>query len=304
MLLRHTPAVLIAKLRKLFEPALDPARVQRTFAQYDQQRGYAAHHVYCRSRCTRPAPEPAACALLDQGFQTIEVMSPDAAGTLLARVRAGSAIAKLKYDSDRLEGYRIDDPQLREAVLSAALCAPVDALATRFFRSEYFVHWFTLSRTDPAAARAPVSFRWHCDKGPREHLKLLLYLNDPTEHGGGTAFMNLADTAAVARSGYLFARGHDRTTDPGELSRLAGHALSARECRPRAGAAVLFQPARVLHSGITPTRGPRYVLTVCLLPSPVPWRDALRRGMLSDLAIDPLWHADASALRERFAAPG
>jgi hypothetical protein len=60
-----------------------------------------------------------------------------------------------------------------------------------------------------------------------------------------------------------------------------------------AGDAVLFQPARVLHRGISPTRAPRLTATLCLLPSPVHWQRALECATLSDLAVDEKWHEDA-----------
>ena len=63
-----------------------------------------------------------------------------------------------------------------------------------------------------------------------------------------------------------------------------------------AGQGVLFQPATVLHRGVSPSRGPRYVLTLCLLPSPVPWQEALRRGAIVDLADDEKWPAHANEL--------
>jgi hypothetical protein len=158
-----------------------------------------------------------------------------------------------------------------------------------------------LSRTAPSTAPASVSFRWHCDKGPRSHLKLLVYLNDYSEHGGGTSYLDLAGSEAVARTGYMFARGRRRTDSLQQLADLSGRDLTAYDHHPQAGDAVLFQPARVLHSGITPSRGPRYVLALCLLPSPLPWREALARGAQIDLRTDPIWHAHASELEKRLA---
>lgn len=100
----------------------------------------------------------------------------------------------------------------------------------------------------------------------------------------------------------MFARGRRRTESLNELAAMAGTELRAYDHHPQAGDAVLFQPARVLHSGITPKHGPRYVLTLCLLPSPVPWREALARGMQIDLRTDSLWHDDARQLESRLAA--
>jgi hypothetical protein len=45
-----------------------------------------------------------------------------------------------------------------------------------------------------------------------------------------------------------------------------------------------------------PSRGPRDVLAICLLPSPVPWWEALERGWLSDLRRDRKWHRNAMDL--------
>jgi hypothetical protein len=143
---------------------------------------------------------------------------------------------------------------------------------------------------------------WHCDRGPRAHLKLLVYLNDYSEHGGGTAYLDLESSSAVANSGYLFARGRRRTASLKELAKLAGRPLEAYEHHPRAGDSVLFQPSRVLHCGLTPRLGPRYVFTLCLLPSPVSWREAMMCSAQVDLRRDPIWHERAADLAERFSA--
>ncbi len=299
---RFTLAILADKIRKFFQPALDPARVRRVFDEFDGKRGYDAHSAWCRERCARELPPVDACPLLDRGFTALDVMDASTAADLLARASADRVLAALKRDSSKLKGYDISDPELIDTLLSHALSPAVDALCLRFFRSEYLVHWFALSVTPPGSEPASVSFRWHCDKGPTSHLKLLVYLNGVEAHGGGTAFVGLADTAAVGRTGYLFARGRKRTGSLAELSIMAGRELQAYEHFPRAGDGVLFQPSSVMHSGITPRTGDRVVLTLCLLPSPLPWRTALACGTLVDLSRDPLWHGHARELRKRLEA--
>jgi hypothetical protein len=286
----------VKSIRKLLEPRLDPARPARIFRKFDEGRGYRAYHAQCKERLERSVPDEAAQPLREAGFQFIEVMNPAAAAKLLEHATAGASVTQLKYDTDNLEGYRIRDPALARELLEAALPPEVDSLLAGFFRSEYLVHWFTLSRTAPASVQKSISFRWHCDKGPTAHLKLLVYLNDSREHGGGTAFLNLADTALLAEKGYVFGSGHARTGDPEELARIAGREILPCFREVRAGQGVVFQPSRTLHSGVTPRLGPRYVLTLCLLPSPVHWRDALQRGTLSDLMEDRLWHSHAAEL--------
>ncbi|MGE3847412.1 MAG: 2OG-Fe(II) oxygenase [Gammaproteobacteria bacterium] len=300
---RHGPATLLRKLRRWLEPDLDPARAARVFAEFDDERGYGAWHARCQAALTRPLPSRATPGpVVSAGFTALQVMSAGRARQLLEAVSAEQAVARLKRDSAKLEGYDLGDPALVGQLLEAALTPMVDEHCLEFFQSEYFVYWYTLSRTAPSDAPASVSFMWHCDKGPRAHLKLLVYLNDYEEHGGGTAYLDLDGSEAVARSGYVFARGRRRTGSLERLAALAGRPLSAYDHHPRAGDAVLFQPARVLHSGLTPRRGPRYVLTLCLLPSPVPWRTALARGAHIDLRDDPIWHDHARDLVPRLAA--
>jgi hypothetical protein len=147
-----------------------------------------------------------------------------------------------------------------------------------------------------AKEQESVSFRWHCDRGPKTHLKLIVYLNATDEHGGNTEFVSLADTARVAAHGYLFGWAQTRSSDIGDISRIAQRDLAPCSRAMGAGDGVLFQPATVLHRGISPHRGPRYIITLCLLPSPVHWETALARGAMSDLATDTKWHQNAAQL--------
>lgn len=82
--------------------------------------------------------------------------------------------------------------------------------------------------------------------------------------------------------------------DVADLERVVGQPLTTTLREMDAGGGVIFQPATVLHRGVTPTRAARYVVTLCLLPSPLHWREALARGTLLDLAAEPKWprHAD------------
>lgn len=300
--LRYAPQFAASRIRKFFEPAIDPARVGRVYHEFEEMRGYRDYQAFCRTQLTRSIPASDTCSLVESGFQTVEVMTALSAIEVLNSYTTPQAESFIKRDSRKLKGFRILDLEKIEALFTRVLSTEVDALVSLYFQSEYLVHWFTLSRTAPDEPPS-VSFKWHCDKGPRQHLKLLLYLNDATEHGGGTAFVDIDGTAQLARSGYLFARGRKRTSSIEQLSRLAGQDLRPYRCSARAGTGVLFQPSKVLHCGIVPTLGPRYVLTLCFLPSPMPWLAALRRKSLSDLASDPLWHAHARELQQRLSAP-
>jgi len=258
---------------------LDPGRVQRVYREFDVRRGYGAYAQICRERLERALPDALAgspqAVLSEKGLADFRRLLP-------------ASVVKTVLDISALEEARADaPPQPGEArssltrradladLLDALLTPQLDACLLHYFQAEYLIHTATLTRTWCTPNPPTVSYRWHCDKGPKRHLKLLVYLNDHEEHGGGTEFIGLKDTAAVARRGYLFGWTRRRTGDVGTLEAIAGRPLHVRRRTVGAGDAVLFQTARVLRCGLAPKHGDRLVLTVCFSPSPVPWRDAL-----------------------------
>jgi hypothetical protein len=279
---------------RLYKPLLDPSRVPRVIREFEVERGFGRYTAACRSRFRRPRAVGRQTPLHARGFQHMRVLRPAQAHELLRRISAHDHTG-VKKGSANLRGYPLDETARRE-LLDAVLTPDVDALLSGFFDSKYLVYWMSATVTPPDPEQQTVSFRWHCDKGPAEHLKMIVYLNGTPEHGGNTEFVDLADTERVARRGYVFGRTRSRTDDIERLSHVAGHPLSPCRQPLEAGDGVVFQPARVLHRGIVPTHAPRYALTLCLLPSPVPWREALNRGVMVDLSVDDKWPAHASEL--------
>lgn len=279
---------------RIYKPLLDPTRVPRVFREFEQDRGFGRYLSLCRSRFNRPSTVGQDSGLRVRGYQHLEVLSRERADELLSRI-AADVPTGIKKGSASLRGYRLEQAARRE-VLDAVLTPQVDDLLASFFASDYLVHWMSATVTAADPENTTVSFRWHCDKGPAEHLKLIVYLNGTSEHGGNTEFIDLADTERVARQGYVFGRTRSRTDDIERLSHIAGHPLSPCRQPLDAGDGVVFQPARVLHRGIVPTRAPRHALTLCLLPSPVHWRDALAREVMTDLSVDDKWPGHASEL--------
>jgi len=271
----------------------DPARATATWRRFDQDHRYAAYLAHCQAAMRR-APAPVADIDLERrGYTYLRALAPDSAQQVSTELLRHSELQLLKKGDRHLQGFRVNDRPWLTGLLGQMLQGPVDAIIAGFFRSEYLVHWVTFSLTRQAPEQAIVSFKWHCDKGPSSHLKLIVYLNPTREHGGNTEFMDVEDTAAVARRGYLFGWSKTRTDDVAHLSRLAGRPLGTELRERAAGEAVLFQPSRVLHRGISPTRGDRLAATLCLLPSPVDWRRAFDSQTMSDLAVDEKWHDDA-----------
>ncbi len=288
-------AQLMRLVERCYKPERDPGRVKRIYHIYDVDRGYQHYHLLCQQRLKRPVADQPTTPLHERGFAYLDVITPSAAAIIRA-VCASGPPARIKKNSRPLKGYRLTDRQLIEGILKQVFTTALDEQLVNFFRSEYLVHWLTFAATTPAAAQDIVSFRWHCDKGPSQHLKLIIYLNASGEHGGNTEFITLADTQDVGACGYVFGWTRRRTSEVRYLEQLAGHPIKTHRQAMEAGQGVLFQPANVLHRGVSPSRGERYALTLNLLPSPVPWQTALHRGALSDLTKEANWHSHADVL--------
>ena len=290
-------------LGPVYKPRLDPRRAERVYREFDETRGFSSYLELCRRAFCRPGAVPPAASLQTRGFAHLDVLEPDSARDFLQAVRSRCPVGMVKQGRRRLDGFLIDDPGLRDSILSAVLAGGVDRQLIGFFGSEYLVQWMHATATPPEPEAASVSFRWHCDRGPRMHLKLIVYLNATAEHGGNTEFITASDTAAVAARGYVFGRVRARTGHVDDLSAVAGRPISTHLQDLPAGGGVLFQPAVVLHRGITPDRGTRYALTLCLLPSPLPWHEALALGTLLDLSVDDKWPHHARELAQVLVAP-
>jgi hypothetical protein len=299
------PAPLLKLVSRFYKRERDPHRAFELWRHFDEKVGYAEYAARCRAAFRREPPPPADGELARRGFTYLRALDAPTALSLASDLEHRRP-QLLKKDSRHLEGFRVEDRQWTRDLLERILQGDVDRAIAGYFGSEYLVHWVALALTRPVVGGESVSFRWHCDKGPSQHLKIIVYLNPTADHGGNTEFMDRDDTLAVAREGYLFGWSKLRTSEVEDLSRLAGRPLATRLEERDAGEAVLFEPSRVLHRGVTPTRGPRLTATLCLLPSPVHWREAYEAGVMSDLAVDDKWHDDALAfladLQQKLAA--
>jgi hypothetical protein len=292
----HLQYHIIKLLSCVYKRELDPQRAARVYQEFAVSRGYGHYHDICQSRFARTQSLLSGGPLQEQGFEYVNILRTTQVQELIESVKSTHYLSYIKKDTKSLQGFRIRDNNLIRKILSAVLTNAVDRRLVSYFKSEYLVHWLTFTMTPQAQEQDSVSFRWHCDKGPKTHLKLMVYLNATDEHGGNTEFISLADTARVAAHGYLFGWAQTRRSDIRDISRIAQCDLTPCSRSMHAGDGVIFQPATVLHRGLSPRLGPRYVITLCLLPSPVHWETALERGTMSDLATDTKWHRHATQL--------
>lgn len=296
----NLPPYLLKPLSRFYKRELDPARAAKIYAEYDERRGYSHYSDVCQAALERDVPELPEDSLGVAGFTYLNLIKPDKAQALIKDIQQGKELSTIKKDANDLMGYRLTDREEIKAVLSSLITPEADSLFLHYFRSEYLVHTVTFTITPKAEEQDSVSFRWHCDKGPRKHLKMIVYLNSSSEHGGNTEFIDLNDTASVAEKGYLFGWSQQRTGDIQRLEEIAGQSLQSHIKSMNQGEAVIFQPASVLHRGISPCQGNRFVITLCLLPSPVPWQEAFANNALTDLAVSEKWHTHADELLQQF----
>jgi hypothetical protein len=276
-------------------------RVADNRRKWDADAGYADYHAFCRSRFARS--EVPSGETPSEGYELFQVIAPEVAASLRRRLDTDYECVFTRAKSPHKQVYQIDDPGFDRELLEQVVTPALDERAVRYFGSEYFIYWYSVSRSIPTPTLLRNSFRWHCDNGPEHHLKLLLYLNDYEEHGGGTELLDMATTQRIAKTGYVFAPVRTRVEDLSSHAKRVGAAYEPWGPELKGGEGILFPPVRTLHRGQIPLHGPRVVVTLCLLPSPIPWREAFDRGGIPSLD-EGKWHAHAAEIQERLVGSG
>jgi len=274
---------------------LDPERASQTYALFDQQQGYQSYAQHCQQRFSGTL-DSAQSLITQQGIEHLQILGAPETGEFLSQTLAlaDTAITN-KPEIDYSEILVIRDKDFLETWFRKIFQPALTAKLTGYFQSHFLVYWYTFLKAKPAD-QAVRSFLWHCDKGPSTHLKILLYLNDMQDHRGNTIFLDRATTARFAQSGYVFGSVKKRTDDLTDLARQEGITLQPQSWDMKAGEGVAFEPSQVLHRGILPSTGFRYVLAFCLLPSPIPWDKAFIQNNHEGFSSDYIWHSQAQEI--------
>ncbi|MGD9850326.1 MAG: hypothetical protein AB7T38_03560 [Nitrospirales bacterium] len=281
---------------------LDPERALQTYALFDDRQGYQSYAHHCRERFSGTI-DSAPGLLTQQGLEHVSILNPPEAGELLSQAltRTDESMTN-KPQIDYSDILIIRDKVFLETWFRKIFQTALTAKLTGYFQSHFLIYWYTFLKAKPAD-QAVRSFLWHCDKGPSAHLKILLYLNDMKEHRGNTIFLDRATTARFAQSGYVFGSVKKRTDDLTELARQEKIPLHPYSWDMKAGEGVAFEPSQVLHRGILPSTGFRYVLAFCLLPSPIPWDQAFIGNNHEGFRADYTWHPHAQDLMKAIPVP-
>jgi hypothetical protein len=220
--------------------------------QFDVGLKYKQHYAKCADQGARPV-EPDW-----KGFSQHKMLSADLCRHLRNKLdMEDKVLLERDFKLDVL-GHIFKVPEVDQAIVNA-------------LGSEYMPLWVRWYKNDPAQVERPPSFYWHCDGGPTKHAKILLYLNSSEESGGNTQFLSKQTTDGLKQINYMFCNINERKEEVESLCTEWTLPYKMVEREIAEGEGVVFEPFNIGHKGIWPTKAPRYLMQICILPAARPW---------------------------------
>lgn len=184
----------------------------------------------------------------------------------------------LKVQESRFSKPGYSSEELIE-LLKIILDEEMDQHIRSYFKSYYAVLWFGFRNVE--IAEDNVSALWHCDGGPATHLKTITYLNSGHDHGSSTDLINAEVTRKLKQIGYVFCDIDKRKGNIDDLLDELGAVDQKKSMLLTPGETILFNPFQVIHKAGFPHPGQaRECFDLCILPSPVPWDEAIESGVI------------------------
>ena len=175
-----------------------------------------------------------------------------------------------EYDKDK---EALKDPAVLKSFLPYILTQEVDDHLRSYFKSEYCVLWWAMHKLEDDIEKDTYFSKWHCDGGPKNHLKLITYLNGYDEHGSSTAVLDKESTDKLKDIGYIFNNINKRNIDIAPLCKHYDINFSPSLIKPNKGDSIIFNPHQLAHKAMPANKGKaRYSLTLCFLPSELHWK--------------------------------
>jgi len=165
------------------------------------------------------------------------------------------------------------------ALLSMVLTDEIDKELKAYLGSNYAVMSFGYRELTAQSREDNPSIKWHCDVAPINSAMVICYLNDDNDHDSSTLFLSEKTTKELKKLGYIYSFVKDRHENIDEM--LDYYQLDSTVERHdfKAGESVIFCAPQVAHRAEVPREGTvRATLDIAVIPSPVPWQEALRRG--------------------------
>ena len=168
----------------------------------------------------------------------------------------------------------IEHESVAKVLLPEVFNESLDEQIRSYFESEYCIFWWSVYKVDAEDEDTSVSAKWHCDGGPKNHLKVIIYLNGFDEHESDTPFLDKATSDELKKIGYIFNMVTERASNIEPLCQHFNIHHQPQSLKPGIGDAVIFNPNLVAHKALPPKpEKTRYVLNFCLLPSNKHWQE-------------------------------
>jgi hypothetical protein len=133
----------------------------------------------------------------------------------------------------------------------------------KIFKKEYSIYWFNITRTYPCK-KPIISFKWHCDYGIKNHLKILLYLNldKKKKHSSNTVFLDSLSSKKLLNLGYNPKKISKRISSLTDYDKNINFKIYDNLLEKKN--TIIFSPYNQIHKGIPPKTGYRDLLTIYL----------------------------------------
>lgn len=171
--------------------------------------------------------------------------------------------------------HGIQDFNVLAVILPQIFTPELDQQLISYFGSEYCISWWSIYKIGSKVEETDYSCHWHCDAGPKKHLKVITYLNSQDEHGSDTNYLNKDSTDKLKEIGYIFNDINNRVTDISDICQYFDIDFSPKYTSPKTGDTLIFNPYQLAHKACPTDNGQvRYALDFCVVQSPIHWKKA------------------------------
>jgi len=161
----------------------------------------------------------------------------------------------------------------------SVLTPEVDRELKAYFNSNYSIMFYSSRNISLDSRNTNPSIKWHCDGAPTKSAMVMCYLNGEEDHESSTLFLNEDVTKKLKEIGYIYSRVVDRHEDIDDLLEYYELDRQVHRHEFKSGETIVFGASQVAHRAEVPKKdGKRTTIDLCIIPSPVPWDEAIRRG--------------------------
>ncbi len=144
-------------------------------------------------------------------------------------------------------------------------------LLSEYFQCNYSFLCSSFDVVDSSATQNNYSTRWHLDGGMDKTLKLFIYLNPVSDHGGNTVMINQEVSKKLRKAKKLPLIGEERIEDITPILKEMGEKEEEFSYDLNTGDALLFSPLLLAHKCLPPKSGKkRYTICFTIVQGDIP----------------------------------